>query len=888
MDQDVRRICWLAMIALIAMVLRMVGPAGSAFFSIAAGLGCLAIVVLGLRLRRPRDAGFWVDINDLPHPLFVKDSQGRYVAVNRSLQDILGLRGEEIVGKHTTDLTQSDFAERHLAADQALLRDGGMQQYESTFLLASGEPRTYLFSKSAYPAVGPVTGTIGSFVDVTAQKDVERRLADSEAAYRNIVEAANEGIWVIDRAGMTTFVNARMASMLGYTVEQFNGRSMYDFMDDASRIEAEMNLQRRSEGIDDIHDFRFQHKDGSNRWFIIATKVLTTASGDFNGALGMLTDITARKSAEQALAAAQQELEMRVALRTQELQHSNRALQQRQKAIDASSHAVVIVTVDGATSSIDYANQASGRITGVHADQAIGKQWDAVFRIDMSLPEARKIQTALAGAHDENAIVQLMHGDGSTSWCHLYVSVVPDADASSRTFVFAAYDITSVRQYEERLDRLANFDPLTGLANISMLEHRIGEAILLSGQQDTWFHVAFIDIDRFRIVNQSLGKELGDRLLQEIGARLVGSVGPADTVARVGSDQFAVLLLVGAHGYGDVAGMAARMQAAIAQPITVVKQQVRLTASIGVASFPAHATVAQTLLERAQIAMGQAKHLGRGGFSLYESAMGDDAMARMEIEVALADAVGGKAFYLQYQPKVDIASRRTVGFEALMRWRSVELGQVSPVRFIPLLEETGDIIEVGNDVLRKACIQAQQWNCLSHTAVHISVNLSARQFADVDLARRVEQALDESGLEPQHLILEITESALVSDIEQAIRTMTVLRGLGVGLSIDDFGTGYSSLGYLKRFPLTELKIDQSFVRDILTEAEDALIVTSVINLARDMHLHVVAEGVETRAQLQFLEARGCHTAQGYLFSRPLDADQILFPGFATAVLSPLA
>ena len=878
MDRDVLWITWLSVLTLLSAAAAIPGgPLQSTCVIVATGAAA-AVLGLALRMRKRPAPGFRIDINDLPNPLFVKDTGGRYIAVNDALTSMLGFTREQLIGVHTERFASAEETASHLCADRALLRDGGMLQYESTIKMADGTAKAFLFNKSVFPASGTPQGTIGSFIEISHQKVIERRLSESEAAYRNIVEAANEGIWIIDAEGRTTFVNPRMASMLGYSVEEFDNRPMYDFMDDAARHDAEVNMERRRQGHDDVHDFRFRHKDGSDRWFIVGTKTMSGPDGRFNGALGMLTDITARKLAEAGLEAAQRELESRVVLRTQELQQSTRTLQQRQKAIDATSHAIVIVSVEAGVSRVEYANPALERLTGITPEDALGKPWDAVFRIDPSAPEVWKIYDALAGALDENAIVRIAHPDEGMHWCHLYVSVVSEESGAAgpvRTFVFAAHDITSIRQYEERLDRLTKFDALTGLMNVATLETRIDETVLLCTQQGTQFHVAVVDLDRFRIVNQSFGKENGDRLLQETGMRLVRAVGPADTVARIGSDHFALLLMSSAKdpgGAGEgVVALIAGLQAAIAEPIVLGSHSVRLTAGIGIASFPASLTGTQTILELAQIAAAQAKHLGRGGVSQYESSMGDEAIARVEFEVALAGAVAARQFTLQYQPKIDIVSQRIIGFEALVRWRSETMGQVSPARFIPVLEETGDIIEVGNDVLMEACRQAQRWNGAWEHPIHMSVNLSARQFADTDLVQRVENALRQTGLTAQHLVLEITESALVDDIERAIQTMTDLRALGVGLSLDDFGTGYSSLAYLTRFPLTELKIDQSFVRHILTRAENALIVTSVINLARDMHLHVVAEGVETSAQLQFLTERGCQTAQGYLFSRPMDA-----------------
>jgi diguanylate cyclase (GGDEF)-like protein len=388
--------------------------------------------------------------------------------------------------------------------------------------------------------------------------------------------------------------------------------------------------------------------------------------------------------------------------------------------------------------------------------------------------------------------------------------------------------------------------------------------------------VLLIDLDRFKFVNDSLGHKAGDLLLKTVAARLQSSVRESDTVARLSGDEFVAIL----SEYPEAAlspDVVQRVMNAVAQPVLLEGKEFFVTCSIGVASYDGNGRDAQHLIEYADIAMYAAKKQGRNSFQFFQTEMNDEAQERLSIENALRKALERDEFLLQYQPQVELESGRIIGAEALLRWRHPELGLVAPARFIALAEETGLIVPIGAWVLRTACAQARVWldqqQAHGHPPLRMAVNLSARQFGQPGLVDSIATVLRETGLPASCLELELTESLFMNDVAQAVAVLHELKALGVTLSIDDFGTGYSSLAYLRDFPIDVLKIDRSFVNDIVTDPDDAAIVVSVIALAHNLHLRVVAEGVESYEQLAYLQSHGCDAIQGYYFSRPVAAEQ---------------
>jgi diguanylate cyclase (GGDEF)-like protein len=431
-----------------------------------------------------------------------------------------------------------------------------------------------------------------------------------------------------------------------------------------------------------------------------------------------------------------------------------------------------------------------------------------------------------------------------------------------------ARDISERRRAEERIRWLALHDGLTGLPNRGMFGHMLAHTIEAARRHRRGFALLFVDLDRFKTINDSLGHEAGDWLLCEVASRLKATLRASDVVARLSGDEFVVLL--GETDSAEGAAAAARkLLSALLQPLRLREHELRITASIGIARYPEDAADESALLKNADLAMYLAKEAGKNTFRLYDAAARTVAMQRLSIEAQLRQALERGEFSLQFQAKLELASEHIVGVEALLRWHNAELGAVSPAMFIPIAEETGLIVPIGRWVLREACAQSMAWQRAGLPPVSTAVNLSPRQFADPQLVDDIAAVLAETGLPPNLLELEITEGMLMTDTERAIALLAQIKALGVSLAIDDFGTGYSSLAQLKRFPIDTLKVDRSFVRDITCNAGDKAITEAIITLGRKLSLTVVAEGVESGDQMALLREQGCDQMQGYHFSKPL-------------------
>ena len=444
-------------------------------------------------------------------------------------------------------------------------------------------------------------------------------------------------------------------------------------------------------------------------------------------------------------------------------------------------------------------------------------------------------------------------------------------DDDGRPFVMigATLDITARSKAEEEINLLVNYDTLTGLPNRNLLQDRLQQAIVTAARNRQIVGVLFLDLDRFKSINDSLGHKTGDQLLRTVADRLRVCVRESDTLARLGGDEF-VILLTGDLKEDGISAAAAKILTIISEPFMLGRQELYLTASVGIALYPLDGDDATALLKHADLAMYRAKEMDRNNFQFFSSDMNVKVMERMVLENALRRALERKEFELLYQAQVDSSLRTIVGFEALLRWHHPDLGMISPDKFIPLAEETGLIIAIGEWVIRTACRQAKLWKD-NATPVRVAVNLSGRQFR-IQLDQVVDAILLETGLQADLLELEMTESILMHNAKENLQMLRALSALGCTISIDDFGTGYSSLAYLKNFPLGRLKIDRAFVRDIKTNPDDVAIAKVIIDMAHTLRMSVTAEGVEEREQLELLTAYGCNEMQGFLFSRPVNAE----------------
>ena len=427
---------------------------------------------------------------------------------------------------------------------------------------------------------------------------------------------------------------------------------------------------------------------------------------------------------------------------------------------------------------------------------------------------------------------------------------------------------------EKRIRYMGDHDALTGLPNRTLLEDRLKQAMLYAQRYDRLVTVVFLDLDKFKLVNDSLGHSAGDELLKTVAQRMLDCVRRTDTVVRLGGDEFVIVLFDQPSDLDGVTPALHKIQEAILRPIQLSGHTLHVTCSMGLATYPTDGSDTDTLLSNADAAMYRAKELGRNSYQFYTSEMNNKVQGKLAMQDGLRNALNHDEFLLLYQPQVDLQSGQIIGVEALIRWQHPELGIVSPIKFISQAEETGLIVPIGDWVIHAACKQNKDWQDAGLPPITMSVNISARQFIERDLIDRVRHALQETGLDPQYLELELTESLIMQDLQQAISKMKELQSMGISLSIDDFGTGYSSLAALKSFPIARLKIDQSFVRDLPDNENDKAIATAVISLGHTLNLRVIAEGVETKEQQTFLHENSCDEIQGHFFSKAVSAEDI--------------
>lgn len=521
------------------------------------------------------------------------------------------------------------------------------------------------------------------------------------------------------------------------------------------------------------------------------------------------------------------------------------------------------------------ANQALADLYGYADPQQLVAGLSDI-RQSLYVDPRRRDQFAAVIAHDgkvRDFESEVYRRDGRKIWISENAHAVLGPGGEFLYYEGTVEDISPRRRYQAELEYQATHDTLTGLANRSLLHDRLRQAVEQSKRYQRAIAVAFIDLDNFKIINDSLGHAVGDALLKEISQRLMQSLRAVDTVARYGGDEF-VLILCDQQSMADLSSMLDRILARIAEVVVVDNHQLQVTGSIGVTIYPQNGGELEDLLTQADVAMYHAKALGRSQYQFYTPALNSSAHERLEMEMALRSALDRQELMVYYQPKVN-ENNQVVGFEALIRWNHPTLGMVPPTVFIPIAEDTGLINPITDFVLREACHAAAAWSEMGWCGLHMAVNLSARQFASPALLEQIQEVLQASKMPAECLQLEITESMLAGDIERTVEVLTALKKIGVRIAIDDFGTGYSSLAYLKRFPLDILKIDRSFVMEVGDGQEGIAISKAVISLGHSLGLSIVAEGVEHQAQFAALVACGCEEFQGYYFSRPLPQAEVL-------------
>ena len=690
------------------------------------------------------------------------------------------------------------------------------------------------------------TAVSGTLIDMDELHRAEERLQ----MFRSVFENSGQGIAIASMDGTFDYMNPALRKLAGIGPEEDCGRfRIRDFFGEGDRATLRNEVARIMAGAGRwTGELDLVARDGTAITALHHLFPVRDAAGNSVGVAGIIADQTERKLAETQLR-----------LFANVFEHSGEAI----LVTDAGNRIIAV-------------NEAFTRLTGYAAAEVQGRNPRILAAGRLPDDIYREMWRAISEEGYWAGEIWDRRKDGTCYPKWLTITVLRDTAGNITHHIGSFTDISARKAAEEQIRHLAHHDPLTGLPNRFDLDGRLYQALAAARRDGRPLAVMFLDLDRFKAINDSLGHKVGDSLLVEVAGRLRRALRDSDVVARLGGDEF-VVVMTGITGdpAKTVAAMADKLVTQIGQPYLIEEHTLHTTPSIGVSLFPMDGDDADTLMKNADTAMYHAKAQGRNHFRFFDDGMDKAAGERLSLEISLRKALEDERFMLQYQPQVALADRRIVGVEALVRWSDPQQGLVPPGRFIPVAEETGLIGPLGLWVLRAACKEIRSLRDQGLDDLVMAINLSARQLSDGKFAHAVEQTLDEFGLPPSCLELEITESVAMHDPEAVINLLKRLRDQGVTLSIDDFGTGYSSLAYLKRLPIHRLKLDRSFVADIATDPNDAAICAATTALAHSLGLQVVAEGVETEVQLEHIRALGVDVAQGYLFSRPLDADQIV-------------
>ena len=783
--------------------------------------------------------------------LLVDRTTMRFIDANSTVCRLLGFTREELLEMRLEDLLPISRAELEAAYDRQIADPsvpGGLISY---YRCKDG---SHLPFESKRQVLRSGNNWLISIVsrDIRERLVAERTLRDSEAQLRLVTDNVPAMIAYFDAECRYRYANLKYREFHAGSSESIIGKTLEEVLGEEIGRLVRADLVRALNGEARNYVRRIRGRDdGSVRDLEVWLVPHRDEAGMVRGVYALLLDETRRRRAEESL-------------------------QLRTRAIEASVNSIMITEPTSDGQEIVYVNPAFERITGYSSAEVMGKSPNFLHGEDRDQKGVKGLQAATRELREATVLLRNYRKDGTLFWNELHVAPVRDSAGRVSHFIGVGNDVSERIRYQEEIERQANYDSLTGLPNRNLLNDRLAQATVQARRSGQPFAVMFVDLDHVKRINDSLGHPVGDQVIATIGQRIAEMLRLGDTVARIGGDEF-VVLLENLTRENDAAAVAIKVMNVVGTPLKVEGREFVLTASIGVALYPKDGADAATLLRNADTALYRAKAAGRDCFRFFAAEMNERAVQFLTMENDLRKALAAKEFRLQYQPIVTIATREVVGAEALVRWGRSDGSVVSPVQFIPVAEESGLITPIGRWVLETATRQASEWNRRQNARLYVSINLSARQFRDPQLVGMVRSVLESAKVDPALITLELTESTVMQNAEEAIATLKVLKELGVKLALDDFGTGYSSLAYLKRFPIDVLKIDRAFVRDLQTDREDRALSRAIVDLARALQLDVVAEGVETQRQSQILADNGCMLAQGNLFGRPVDPEKFGLP-----------
>lgn len=821
-----------------------------------------------VELSQQEREGFWSNVvRTVPDHLYVQDvlSQ-RMIYSNHNLGQTLGYSKTELLrmGEFFWEmLLHPDDAESYqdMRLRQRHRGHSELLHCQLRFRARDNKWRRFDIREQALSRDNEdqVTRIIGVAKDITEQLEASESLRDSEQRYRMLAESISDVIFSTDNKLVPNYVSPSVLGVLGYSAEWIlthgwkstvaNPQQLvgvYALMERISRVlnKPEALAALRHEVPTQLFLFDCLRADGRKIPIELRLVLVWDDQGTFEGILGVGRDISQQRRAEKDL----------------------------RMAATVFEHSTSAILITDPAGYIVQTNEAFTRVSGYDANQVLDQLPTLLTVDDEQEAHLRYIVKQLhqRGSWEGEVWLRRRNQEHYPAW--VGITAVLDDEGDLASYVCFFTDISERKASEQRIHRLAYYDALTHLPNRSLFQDRLHSALQQAERQGAWVVLMFLDLDRFKPINDSLGHAAGDRMLKEMATRLLACVGDDDTVARMGGDEFTLLLQPGPtreSALNRAIHVAEQILTSLVTPFVLENREFFVTASIGIALSPQDGNELSQLMKNADTAMYHAKERGKNNFQFYQADMNASALERLELESDLRHALEQQEFTLFYQPQFSGDGKRLTGVEALLRWRHPRRGLVSPNEFIPVLEELGLVVEVGDWVLTEACRQLKAWHKAKVRVPKVSVNISARQFADGQLGNRIANILHETGLSPACLELELTESILMREVGVAMHILDGLKRLGLSIAVDDFGTGYSSLNYLKQFPIDILKIDRTFVDGLPSGEQDAQIARAIIAMAHSLNLAVIAEGVETHEQLEFLREHGCDEVQGYLFGRPM-------------------